>query len=95
MSLRQDILGDAFGLACGMDLSFDQAENIANTFLGRVDESLTDKQELLEYAKSDKESLRMAYVYGYDESWFDLWWDNVGFDNIERYDDELEDWVLL
>ena len=90
-----DILGDALGLACGMDLSFDQAENIANTFLTRIGEEMTDKQEFLEYAKADKNELRTAYVHGYDEDWFDLWWGNIGFDNIVKWCDDLGDWITI
>jgi hypothetical protein len=90
---RFDILKRSVGLACAMDGTIGDIVNIADTFIDMIQQASTDIQEILDFAKAMKPTMRAEYVFGYDESWFDLWWENVGFDNIERYDDELESYV--
>ena len=87
--MREEILKRSVGFACSMDADFQIMENLANTFMSLCDTDTTvDGGELMDYCKKNKKELRSEYVFGYDEKDFDLWWDNIGFDEIQ-WDDEL------
>lgn len=79
-----DLMKKAIGIACTMDAGFGQIEFLCSTLLDKP----VDMGDALIWINENKNSMRMEYVFGYDESWFDLWWDNIGFDNI-AWDDEL------